>query len=143
MNRKRGFALMSAVIIMTIVVAFSMLLFSFILQTKSYAKFSTTTLNNKIKFQKIYADFLDNEQIDEIYDDDVKIYTSDENSKIKALVVKSKNAKTAQISFLAVYDFSQNQNLAKQNQNFYLTIKNFNGVNYYYLADIVRYEKVN
>ena len=143
-NKKKGAVLASVVVLMVIVIAISMLVFALTLGASISNKYENSKLAKEVTTNKLYADFVDNQIINDEYDEflDIQIYVSDDNSNIKAVVAKNKNAIAKNLYFYCIYDFSQNKVLAKQSQDFYLTKKIYNGVEYYYLADIVRYVEV-
>lgn len=139
-NKKKGVALLSALILMTVIISFTGL-FIALVQSFNLANRLEQNKTQKVStYYKIRQDFL-NDTLDDEYEYDIEILEHDEN--IKAVVAKKKNSTNiADMVYYCVYNFSTSKILAEQNKNFYLTIKEDGGNNYYYLADLVKYKEV-
>ncbi len=146
-NKKKGAVLLSVVVLMVIVIAVSSLIFALTMGTSISNRYEVSKLNKEVLTNKIYADFVDNQTIQggySEYDLDVKIYVNDENANQKAVVAKKTNTTKTTLFFYCIYDFTLGQEkvLAKQSQDFYLTKKVYNEIEYYYLANLIRYVEV-
>ena len=140
-NKKKGIALMSALILMTVIISFTGLFLVLVKTFNLSNKVEQKRTQNLSTYYKIKADFLDNQIVDDEYDFDVEVVEHDANTK--AVVVKRKNSSNIEgMFYYFIYDFSNSKLLAEQNKNFYLTIKNDGGTDYYYLADLVKYMEV-
>lgn len=140
-NKKRGAALISSVVLMMVVITFSLLMFTIIINSRATVKYNEVVTAKNIMVNKVCKDFVDDGDIDGDYDLYLQIYENPENSNIKAVVAK-KQQTSANIYFLVVYDFENNEIIAKQQQNFELSVKNVDGQNYYFLPGDVKYERV-
>lgn len=141
LNKKKGVALLTALIFMTIIISISMLLFTILIGGRISNKYEISRLNRLVEMENITQDFI-NENLKDDYDYSVRVFASDDDANIKAVVVKAKTANDKNISYYCIYNFSTKEILAKQNQNFDLTKKEYMGEEYYYLSNIVRYVKV-
>ncbi len=140
-NKKKGIALMSALILMTVIISFTGLFLVLVKTFNLSNKVEQKRTQNLSTYYKIKADFLDNQIVDDEYDFDIEVVEHDANTK--AVVVKRKNSSNIEgMFYYFIYDFSNSKLLAEQNKNFYLTIKNDGGTDYYYLADLVKYMEV-
>ena len=141
-NKKKGAALLSVIVLLSVVVSFSLVIFALIINSNATTAYISTTIKKEIVTNKIFADFVDNQVVDGEYDFDIDIYTAEENANIKAVVVKKNGASAENLYFYGIYDFENEKALAKQAKNFELTTKVVDGKTYYYLADIVKYKEV-
>ena len=138
-SKKRGVALLSVIVMMSVVVCFSLLIYTLIISSNVANIYEKTISKKIILTNKIFDDFVDNGVIDNEYEIAVKVFSENEN--LKAVVAKNENSDDTNLYFLAVYDFENNKIIARQSDNFYITIKQYEGRNYYYLADVVRYKE--
>lgn len=140
-NKKKGVALMSALILMVVIISFSGMFFAIVQSLNLSNRLQQNKTQKLATYYKIRQDFLDDQVINDEYDYFIEIIEHDEN--IKALVIKrTENSAKTDLSYYFIYNFSTFKILAEQDKNFYLTIKN-DGVNdYYYLADLVKYKEV-
>ena len=150
-NKKKGAVIASVLVLMIIVIAISTLILTLTMGASISNKYETTKLKKQVLTNKIFDDFVDNQTIDENYSEydlTVQVYVNDENTNQKAVVAKKTNAEKTILYFYCIYDFTLGQEkvLAKQSQDFYLTKKvvneNDNEVEYYYLADMIKYVEV-
>lgn len=139
-NKKKGVALLSVIVMMSIVVLFSLLIYSLIIGSSMANTYQKLQTNKLTLTNKIYEDFVDNGAIDGEYELETEVVDGD--GQVKALIVKKKNADDLNLYFLAVYDFEDQRVIAKQNSNFQITKKDFEGKEFYYLADVVKYKEV-
>ena len=146
-NKKKGVALLSTLIFMTVVICVSLLLFTVLTYGALANKYQQQKLEKQVTIKKIFKDFVDNQTIDGTYDYDVEIYTNENNANQKAVVVKKSGAVAKNMLYYCICEFDSEvptnyQILAQQEKNFYLTTRIVNGVNYYYLADLIKYVEV-
>lgn len=140
-NKKKGVALMSALILMVVIISFSGMFFAIVQSLNLSNRLQQNKTQKLATYYKIRQDFLDDQVIDDEYDYFIEIIEHDEN--IKALVIKrTENSAKTDLSYYFIYNFSTFKILAEQDKNFYLTIKNDGGNDYYYLADLVKYKEV-
>ena len=140
-NKKKGIALMSALVLMSVIISFTGLFLALVQSFNLANKIEQKRIQNLTTYYNIRKDFLENQVIDNEYDFDIEVIEHDTNTK--AVVVKRKNNSNIEgIIYYFIYDFSNSKLLAEQNKNFYITIKNDGGTNYYYLADLVKYMEV-
>ena len=140
-NKKKGVALLSALILMIVVISFTGLCIALVMSFNLSNRYEKNRTQRLATFYKIRQDFLDNQTINDEYDYHIEIVEHD--ADIKAVVVKKKNkANIDDMVYYCIYNFSSSKILAEQNENFYLTIKNDGGNDYYYLADLVKYMEV-
>ena len=140
-NKKKGIALMSALILMSVIISFTGLFLALVQSFNLANKIEQKRIQNLTTYYNIRKDFLENQVIDNEYDFAVEVIEHDANTK--AVVVKRKNNSNIEgIIYYFIYDFSNSKLLAEQNKNFYITIKNDGGTDYYYLADLVKYMEV-
>lgn len=144
MKNKKGFVLTNVVAIMLFVVLLSNII---VLTISFYARMNSNKKNafdNKLIYSKIFNEFCSNNgEITSEYDFDILKIDNENNTNQKAVVVLNKNEQDkTKILFYAIYDFENNMTLAKQSQNFSLSIKTVGTTNYYYLADIIKYAEV-
>lgn len=140
-NKKKGVALLSVLILMTVIISFTGLFLALVKSLNFANKIEQNKTQKVATYYKIKQDFLDNQVIDEDYDYDIEIVEHDEN--IKAVVAIKKNSTdVSDMIYYCIYNFSTSKILAEQNKNFYLTIKQDGGDSYYYLADLVKYKEV-
>lgn len=140
-NRRKGATILSVLVLMSVVICVSLLLFSFTINTKISLKKESLKLDKLALTSRIFNDFIDNGKIDDNYDLTTLVYISDENESQRAVVVKKSNKKL-DIYYYCVYDFASNEVIAKQYGNIYTTKKEYNGKQFYYIADLIRYEEV-
>lgn len=140
-NKKRGVALLSTVVLMVVVITFSLLIFTLIANSNATGKVNESITKKEILSNRVYADFTADGEINEEYDLDLNIYTNQDNSNIKAVVAK-KQISSKNIYFMVVYDFENNQVIARQLSNFELSIKDVDGELFYYLPGNIKYERV-
>lgn len=144
-NKKKGVAILSAIILMTIVISISGLLFALITSSNLKNKIQKNRFEKYMITQKIFSDFVDNGIIDGEYNLNIELLDNSNDTKtgIQGVVAKliNSNFKT-DLYYYCVYDFDNNKILAEQSDNFYITIKTIDNVNYYYLADLIRYKEV-
>lgn len=140
-NKKRGVALLSTVVLMVVVITFSILIFTLIANSNATGKVNESITKKEILSNRVYADFTADGEINEEYDLDLNIYTNQDNSNIKAVVAK-KQISSKNIYFMVVYDFENNQVIARQLSNFELSIKDVDGELFYYLPGNIKYERV-
>lgn len=140
-NKKKGVALMSALILMVVIISFSGMFFAIVQSLNLSNRLQQNKIQKLATYYKIRQDFLDDQVINDEYEYFVEIIEHDEN--IKALVIKrTENSAKTDLSYYFIYNFSTFKILAEQDKNFYLTIKNDGGNDYYYLADLVKYKEV-
>lgn len=138
-NRRKGVALLSAVILMSVIVCFLLLLYAIISGFIISNKYEAKKLSNESVINEIYGDFIDNGSIDGVYNGITnEVVVSQSDSNVKAVVATS----GGKMMFYAIYDFGLNNLLAMQKKNFYITQKVDGGKTYYYLADMVRYKEI-
>lgn len=140
-NKKRGVALLSTVVLMVVVITFSLLIFTLIANSNATGKVNESITKKEILSNRVYADFTADGEINEEYDLDLNIYTNQDNSNIKAVVAK-KQISSKNIYFMVVYDFENNQVIARQLSNFELSIKDVDGELFYYLPGNIKYERL-
>ena len=141
-NKKRGVALPSVIVLMSIVVAFSLLLITMVAGSNISTQYQIAKLEKQIAVSKMQADFVDNGSLDGEYTQTFEIIGNDQNTDQKALVVKKKSGSDTDLYFLLIYDFAQNKVLAIQTENFAISTKQIGETTYYYLADIIKYKEV-
>ena len=135
--RKKGFALPAVLVLMSIVVALSLLSFSVALLSVTNKQVAKTKLDKNIILTTLCQKFLAGESVQNTDDFNVSVLTSEENTFVKALVLES--ARTSNLYFYAIYDFGNEKMIAYQTQNFYLSTKQHNDKDYFYLMDMIRY----
>ena len=146
-NKKKGVALISTIILMSVVVCVFLLLTTLLMSGVVSNKFQTQKLKNQTTISKVFKDFADNQTIDETYDFDVQIYTNQSNTNQKAVVAKKQGASATKMFYYCICEFDAEnpttyQKLAEQDKDFYLTIREVDGVEYYFLADLIKYVEV-
>ena len=140
-NKRKGVALLSVLILMTVIISFSALFIALVKSLNLTKRIEQLKTQKVSTYYQIRQDFLDNQTIDDEYDYGVEIVEHDED--IMAVVAKKKNGTgISDMVYYCVYNFSTSKILAEQNKNFYITIKDEGGINYYYLADLVKYMEV-
>ena len=138
-NKKRGSIMVSSIICMLVVITLCLLLINLVNYTISLNKMFASNQKLNFEFQQLLVDFKDNSYIDSNYKYNYEILTSDENPNIKAVIYFTNNNN---LLFYAVYDFENLETLSCQTDNFYITKRIYNGKEYYYLADLIRYKEV-
>lgn len=144
-RRKRGVALVSAIIFMTIIVAVSSLLFTLMASLNFKNIVEKKKIERYATLQQIKKDFIDDGVVNNEYDYDVETFNNSNmaQSGVQAVVVKKdSNLPNTDLIYYVVYDFDNQKLLAEQTENFYITIKNTDGVDFYYLANLVKYKEV-
>jgi hypothetical protein len=144
-NKKKGVAILSALVLMTVVIIISGLLFAINTSSNLKNRKQKYNIEKYITTTKIFNDFIDNGQIDGEYTFDIEIIDNFHNAKegIQAIVVKKINAtSTIDLYYYCIYDFDNKTVLAEQSGNFYLTTQNIDNVDYYFLADLIKYKEV-
>lgn len=139
-NKRKGIAIPMVVVLMAVVVCFSMLIFTIVLNATLSNKYQSLVLQKQIVTAKIYNDFISDGTIDGQYELYFQVVENEENANQKALVVKESSTSSAtNLYYLVIRDFSQNKTLANQTENFSITKKVVGGQEYYYLADLIKY----
>ena len=144
-SKKRGVAIASALIFMTIIIVVSGLLFTLMASLNTKNIFQKKKLERYLLLQQIKQDFADNGTINGEYEYNVEIFdnANPPQNGVQAVVAKEDNSSSStNIIYYVVYDFDNQKILAEQTENFYLTIKNIDGVDFYYLANLVKYKEV-
>ena len=144
-NKKKGVAIVSAVIFMTIIVAVSGLLFTLMASLNLKNLQQKNKLQRYITMQQIQREFVANGEVTGEYQYDVEVFNNSNLTKqgVQAVVVKKDSSSSAtDLIYYVVYDFDNQKILAEQTQNFYITIKDISGTDFYYLADLVKYKEV-
>ena len=139
MNKKKGVAIVSAVVIMSLVVIFTTLLFSLIMGFSINSRQSDLHLREKSFINKVCLDFIDDGEVDEYDGYFFLVRTNEDNVNQKALVCSKYSAiKHDNIFFYCIYDFGENKFLAVQRYNQFITEKEEAGQTVYYLADLIK-----
>ena len=144
-RKKKGVAIVTALIFMTIIIAVTGLLFALMASLTSKNIIQKNKLKRFVTLQQIKNDFIDNGFIDAEYEYDVQIFNNSNatQSGVQAVVVKKDNVESSiDLIYYVVYDFDNQKVVAEQTENFYLTIKNIDNVDFYYLANLVKYKEV-
>ena len=146
-NKKKGVALLSTLIFMSVVICVSLLMFAILTYSAVANKYEQQKLEKQVTLSKIFDDFVDNQTINNSYDFDVQIYTNQDNTNQKAVVVKKTGASAKNLYYYCICEFdsvvpTNYQILAQQQKDFYLTTQNVDGVDYYFLADLIKYVEV-
>ena len=129
MNRKKGVALLSVIIIMSIVLSLSLLMIALLMGSNLTGRYQSAQLKSQTKILEIKNDFLDDAEVSSEYYD-IQIKNSVENENIKLLIV----SKTGEVKYICVYDFGESKMLASQMQNFALSNIEIEQVEYYSVA---------
>ena len=149
-NRRKGVVIASTLVFMVIVICFSSLIFLLI---------SSTTLKNKIQNNKIEkyiitqnirtlfiqscGEITENTYVEKDYNLNIEIVVNSNNVDQKAVVVKKSSAVSkTDLYYYMIYDFDEGKALAEQTDKFYITTQNVSGVDYYFLADLIKYKEV-
>lgn len=139
-KNKKGFVLISTILVILLMSSFTIILQTVLYREQLYIKREQNIIQKNLIINQIRNDFLDNQIIDNTYDYDVNIYTENQTSLKKALVVKSKKATDkTDIIYLLVYDFNTNSQICSQTSNFYLSTVNVDNSEMYYIADTIPY----
>ncbi|HAJ78051.1 MAG TPA: hypothetical protein DCO89_03190 [Clostridiales bacterium] len=144
-KKEKGIAIVSALIFMTIIIAVSGLLFTLMASLNAKNIVQKKKIEQQITFQQIKKDFKEDGKINGEYDYNIEIFNNTNASKsgVQAVVVKKySSASATDLLYYMIYDFDNQKILAEQTENFYITIKNVDDVNFYYLANIVKYKEV-
>ena len=144
-KREKGIAIVSALIFMTIIIAVSGLIFTLMASLNVKNIVQKKKIEQQITFQQIKKDFKEDGKINGEYDYNIEIFNNTNASKsgVQAVVVKKySSASATDLLYYMIYDFDNQKILAEQTENFYITIKNVDDVNFYYLANIVKYKEV-
>lgn len=139
-KNNKGIAMPMVVVLMAVVLCFSLLIITLVLNASLSNKYQSLILQKQIVTAKIYDDFIDDGDIDCEYDLYFQIIENENNANQKALVVKKTSTSSAtNLYYLCIRDFEQNKTLANQTENFSITKRVVEGQEYYYLADLIKY----
>lgn len=140
-NKKKGIAIPTVVVLMSVIVAFSLLLINLVVGAQISTKAQAMELEKQITISQMKLDFAQNGTLIGTYSQSFEIFENEQNQNQKALVVKKSNQSDFDLYFLFIYDFEQNKVLANQTANFAISEKQIGEKTYYYLADIIKYKE--
>ena len=139
-KKNKGIAIPSAIVLMAFVICFSLLLLTLVIINNLSTKYQTILLEKQIAVAKMQKDFITDGVIDGEYNLYCQVIVNEGNVNQKALIVKKSNTASAtNLYYLCIYDFEQNKILANQTENFDISKKVVENIEYYYLADLIKY----
>ena len=112
-NKKKGVALLSVIVLMSVVMAFTLLMTTLIIGTSYTIKYQIAQTKESAQILKLKDDFLsDGQATSEKYE--ITIKNSSVSEEIKLMIV----SKSGETKYICVYNFEESKTLADQRQNF-------------------------
>lgn len=140
-DKRKGVAILSAMITMSVVILLSTLIISLVISFSLMSRHSEAHIHKSALMLSAKQDFIDNGVMDDSYDYYFLIVTSEDNPSQKALICsKSSHIALSNIYFYIIYDFDSHKILAQQSEDIWVESREVGGQTAHYLAGIVRFE---